>query len=216
MPRKKAEKKTPNATHKAVDEVMCAKTNTQTDENMVIISLPISNQIIEKIIKDDMECNLDMPLAYDPVGELSHYEINEVNNEQIRSCCFWCCYDIPNISYSMPCSYNHNTEIYSTYGHFCSLECISAYNFFVNRGSDKVWYINSLINMMAKSYGIHDRHIRPAPSRYLLEKFGGKLGIDEYRKVHQSSERSFVINVPPMISVQSSVEILNSSYIKKK
>ena len=70
--------------------------------------------------------------------------------------------------------------------------------------------------MMAKSYGIHDRHIRPAPSRYLLEKFGGKLGIDEYRKVHQSSERSFVINVPPMISVQSSVEILNSSYIKKK
>ena len=88
MPRKKAEKKTPNATHKAVDEVMCAKTNTQTDENMAIISLPISNQIIEKIIKDDMECNLDMPLAYDPVGELSHYEINEVHNEQIRSCCF--------------------------------------------------------------------------------------------------------------------------------
>ena len=68
--------------------------------------------------------------------------------------------------------------------------------------------------MMAKVYNLNIP-IRPAPSRYLLNIFnGGTMTIEEYRKLHKTSETSHILNLPPMVSIISSYEKINTSYIK--
>jgi len=68
--------------------------------------------------------------------------------------------------------------------------------------------------MLAKRYGFCNT-IRPAPSRYLLKMFGGNLTIDEFREAHLKSDKTYILNIPPMISINSSSEILNTSYLEK-
>jgi hypothetical protein len=77
--------------------------------------------------------------------------------------------------------YNIKTDTYVLFGNFCSLECANAYNFSSHCGSDKVWEINSLIQMLSKHYG-YTHPIRPAPSRFLLKIFNGPMSIDEFRE----------------------------------
>jgi hypothetical protein len=68
--------------------------------------------------------------------------------------------------------------------------------------------------MLGKRYGFTNT-IRPAPSKYLLKMFGGNLTIDEFREAHIKSDKTYVLNIPPMISINSSSEILNTSYLAK-
>jgi hypothetical protein len=138
----------------------------------------------------------------------------EQNNESNKSCCFWCVHPIDYKIYSMPMNYDNFTNTYICYGSFCSLQCANAYNFSINSGSDKVWEVNSLIQMMGKLYN-QDLPIRPAPSRYLLNIFnGGSLNINEYRELHKTPESSHILNLPPMINISSVYEVINTSYIK--
>ena len=140
---------------------------------------------------------------------------NTINSSnENKSCCFWCVHQIEYVSYGMPISYDFHTNTYSCHGTFCSLECANAYNFSINSGSDKVWEINSLIQMMARVYNMKIP-IRPSPSRYLLNIFnGGTMNIEEYRKLHKTSDTSHILNLPPMVSIISGYEKINTSYIK--
>jgi hypothetical protein len=45
--------------------------------------------------------------------------------------------------------------------------------------------------------------------------FGGHMNIDEFRKAHIDETMTYVINIPPMISINTSVEIINTSYLSK-
>ena len=69
--------------------------------------------------------------------------------------------------------------------------------------------------MIARRFGITNI-IRPAPSKYLLKMFGGNLSIDEFREAHLNNDKTYILNIPPMISVNSTNEIINTSYITKK
>jgi hypothetical protein len=136
------------------------------------------------------------------------------SNNNNNSHCFWCCHSIDNIVYSMPYNYDSINDSYFVFGSFCSLQCANAYNFSVHGSSDKVWEINSWIQMLGKRYGFTNT-IRPAPSKYLLKMFGGNLTIDEFREAHIKADKTYVLNIPPMISINSSSEILNTSYLAK-
>lgn len=130
-------------------------------------------------------------------------------------CCFWCCHNIDYKVYGMPVNYDSINDTYILYGSFCSLQCANAYNFSAYNGCDKVWEINSMIQMMAKRYGITN-YIRPAPSRYLLKMFNGYLTIEEFRNLHKNNETTHVLNLPPMIAISSGYEVVNTSYISKQ
>ena len=41
------------------------------------------------------------------------------------------------------------------------------------------------------------------------------LTIDEFREAHIKSDKTYVLNIPPMISINSTSEILNTSYLTK-
>lgn len=199
------------------------------DNEDIILQLPISESVIENSETDNVD---SLPKPYEPDcfyidsndninnivdnANIDDYLLNnEYNKNNLNSTnnCYWCCHPIEKRSYGMPYKYNIKTNSYVLYGNFCSLECANAYNFSSHNGSDKVWEINSYIQMLSKHYGCV-KPIRPAPSRYLLKMFNGPLTIDEFRKSHVTCDKTHILNLPPMISTNYNYEIVNTSYIK--
>lgn len=215
------------------------KNNNIDEDKHIILQLPLTETNINNIINDSK--NSIEPIPYDNNYYFDINKDNEENNiiENIESrernidnynnkeeiqktelnikktnCCFWCIHPIELDVYGMPVSYNNITNRYTFYGSFCSLQCANAYNFSINSGSHKVWEINSMIQMLGKTYN-NILPIRPAPSRYILDIFnGGNISIEEYRKLHLNKDKSHILNLPPMINLTSSYEIINTSYIK--
>jgi len=223
MPRKKQIKiDDKNTTKNNLINTMFKDNNANNDEH-IILQLPISQSKINNIINTNTEVNITEPYPYESnsyfMNDAEHIVSDSNNNSEnnfnkTNSCCYWCCHPIDKILYGMPYNYDSINDAYLIYGSFCSLQCANAYNFSVHSGSDKVWEINSLIQMLSKSYG-YKNTIRPAPSKYLLKMFNGNLDIEEYRKAHINNEKTYILNIPPMISLTASSEILNTSYLSK-
>jgi len=221
---------------KIVNDVAIKKTNKKNiidsmikDEDDILIQLPISQNKINSIInieKND-EKLITEPTPYENIcyfaNEVSdvsceneYYQNNYNLNNPINknSCCYWCCHSIEGNLFGMPYNYDSINDTFFILGSFCSLQCANGYNFSVNSGSDKVWEINSWIQMIAKRCGFPEL-IRPAPSKYLLKMFGGTIEIDEFRKAHMNNDKTYILNIPPMIAISSTTEILNTSYLNK-
>ena len=232
MPRKKnvpdtTSVKKPNKKN-IIDTMIKTSNNEPLDENDdIIIQLPIPQNKINSIINnnDTQEAKIVNPAPYETNSffmndaenitfDLTHDYQTTYTNLNNNSHCFWCCHSIDGNIYSMPYNYDSINDNYFVYGSFCSLQCANAYNFSTHGSSDKVWEINSWIQMLAKRYGF-DNIIRPAPSRYLLKMFGGNLSIEEFREAHLKTDKTYILNIPPMISIASSTEILNTSYLSK-
>lgn len=144
------------------------------------------------------------------VGEKGEPSTPGANNH--TSACYWCCHPVGADACGMPIQYDVVHRSFTMYGTFCSLECAAAMNFSQHMGSDRAWEIHSWIQTLGKRYGA-TAPIRPAPSRYLLKMFQGPLTIEEFRNVHRSGDRTFVLNVPPFVSVPSQMEVLNTSFL---
>ena len=228
MPRKKTIQDTSTikkSTKKNIIDSMIKIHDNDSDD--IIIQLPIPQSKINSIINnnDSQDSKILVPTPYESNSyfmndaENISYDTNteyqtSYSNNNNNSHCFWCCHSIDNVVYSMPYNYDTVNDSYFVFGSFCSLQCANAYNFSVHGSSDKVWEINSWIQMLGKRYGFTNT-IRPAPSKYLLKMFGGNLSIDEFREAHIKSDKTYVLNIPPMISINSSSEILNTSYLAK-
>lgn len=200
----------------------------------IILQLPITEGDINK---EGSVVTQEAPKPYEPdcfyLNDSNHYnniqdnnlENIDTNNEFMldygyvkdilknNNNCYWCCHPIENRTYGMPYKYNVKTDTYVSFGNFCSLECANAYNFSSHCGSDKVWEINSLIQMLNKHYGCN-KAVRPAPSRFLLKFFNGPLTIEEFRSCHLTNDKTHILNLPPMITTIHNYEIVNTSYIK--
>jgi hypothetical protein len=228
MPRKKTIQDTTTIkkpTKKNIIDSMIKSNDNDSDD--IIIQLPIPQSKINTIINnnDSQDTKILVPTPYESNSyfmndaENISYDTNTeyqttYSNNNNNSHCFWCCHSIDNVVYSMPYNYDTVNDSYFVFGSFCSLQCANAYNFSVHGSSDKVWEINSWIQMLGKRYGFTNT-IRPAPSKYLLKMFGGNLTIDEFREAHIKSDKTYVLNIPPMISINSSSEVLNTSYLAK-
>jgi hypothetical protein len=229
MPRKKTVQDNTTVKKNNKKNIIDTMIKTSDDNDDIIIQLPLNQSKINNIINnnDNKDEKILIPSPY----ESNSYFMNDAENisceneyqtiynttrseNKNNSCCFWCCHSIDGIIYGMPQNYDNINDTYFVYGSFCSLQCANAYNFSVHGSSDKVWEINSWIQMLAKRYGI-DNIIRPAPCKYLLKMFGGNLNIDEFREAHIKPDKTYVLNIPPMISINSTSEILNTSYLTK-
>lgn len=206
----------------------------------VIVQLPIPAERIDQIIEHTMYTNGTATASYvEPLPFTSTDHFTDVQDtisdigtsmesKQIetamkdmhpslatRKACFWCCHEIGPYKYGMPISFDPIHRTFHQFGTFCSLECAAAHNFSVHTGSDRMWEIHSWIQMLAKKLGI-ELPIRAAPSRFLLQMFGGPMRIEDFRACHKSLSRAYVMNIPPMINVSSQTEIMNVSYIYER
>ena len=231
MPRKKTVtdvviKKT---TKKNIIDSMIKESETN-EEDDIILQLQLSQNKINSIINSEAnDVKIVEPTPYESSSyfandaenisyDSEYYHNNNYNSNSLtqkkESWCFWCCHAIENNSYGMPYNYDTINDTYFIKDSFCSLQCANAYNFSINCGSDKVWEVNSWIQMLGKRYGFLNT-IRPAPSRYLLKMFGGNLTIEEFRESHLNNDKTYILNIPPMISINASTEVLNTSYLNK-
>ena len=224
MPRKQKNIDTNNEKKSKKNLLNTMVKNMNKDEH-VILQLPLSQSQIDKIVSSDKGFDNTEPLPYERNCCYLDEQFNNIlqqDNEVVfpkenitdhkNQCCFWCCHPIDYKIYGMPVNFDSINHTYMLYGTFCSLQCANAYNFSVHTGSDKLWEVNSMIQMLAKRYGFTN-FIRPAPSRYLLKMFNGTLSIDEFRKLHKNNESTHILNLPPMIAVSSAYEVVNTSYI---
>ena len=198
------------------------------DGSHIILQLPISADRVKAIIQEGTEAlGVDggNPCPYVPshcwTMACSSFETagaNEVAADQPHismntSICHWCCHPIVSQKFGMPINFDSVHNIFHVYGQFCSLPCAAAYNASTHMGSDRMWDIHSWIQMMGQVYQ-HPLPVRPAPSRYVLKMFGGPLSIEEFRASHRTLSRTVVLNVPPLVSVQSQVEWVNTSFLQ--
>ena len=153
---------------------------------------PIPNIILHlKCISSDLYANVetydsfqpDLQLQYEPVKTAVKPVYNdEFDIKTNDSACFWC-----------TCSYSGQTahipkclvnDVHQVYGCFCSPECATAFLFNENIDSSIKFERYYLLNRI---YGTPTSNIKPAPAPfYKLNKFCGRLSIDEYRAQFKS------------------------------
>jgi len=196
--------------------------NIESNKTPIVMQLSIPSKRIEEIIKDEekkLPLNIDpLPYIKDNAFICENHNLDSNNQNKIHThheiICYWCCHNIMNIEYGMPVRYDVFHKNFTMFGSFCSLECASAYNFSINMGCDRAWEIHSWIQLLAKNYGL-ETPIRPAPNKYLLDTFNGRMSIEEFRSSHKGYVKTYVMNIPPFIHINSQMEILNTSFLEK-
>lgn len=128
------------------------------------------------------------------------FENNIPNSTTIH--CFWCCHKFDNKPCFLPIELNNN--VFKVVGCFCSPECASAYNF--KTYSHTCWEYNALLNLLYKiTYKNVHIKIKSAPPKEVLNIFGGKLNINEFRSSSNYIKNHNII-YPPILSVLSKHE----------
>jgi hypothetical protein len=158
--------------------------NITCDKRSTMCKIEINNSDIE----DESECDTD-------TDTLVNYKINNpgkttkvlnyhndiysqpIEMERTDIYCYNCCHPFYNKKCVLPISYDVCLKRYKVYGNFCSPNCAKRYAL-----NDKVLCNNvHILSQMYREIYSYDYRIKPAPSRYLLKCFGGKLSIEEYR-----------------------------------
>lgn len=120
--------------------------------------------------------------------------------------CWWCTYQFDTPPIGLPRRIIDSSE-FQVIGNFCSFGCVLAYGLEtkavkVSTG-DIIYFYQKLTGKTDITYT--NQKLKPAPSRYLLEKFGGRMTIEQYRKL--SPEINIQIFLAPQIPIHFTVSI---------
>jgi len=128
---------------------------------------------------------------------------NFVIEENTKIACWWCSYNFDTTPIFVPERF-YNNKFY-VFGCFCCYNCAVSYIFSMN--DYKVWDRYSLLKKIY--YITHGSNINfiPAPEKEILEKFGGSVSIDEWRKNTIKCTKEYRLVFPPMIPIVPVVEI---------
>ena len=132
-------------------------------------------------------------------------------------CCWWCTYSFDNLPTYLPEKYLN--ENFHVSGCFCSFNCAGAYNLSLN--DDKVWERYSLLKLLYyminkdNIVSINDIDINIAGPKELLEKFGGPIKIEEYRKNSKILGREYHKLMPPFLPMNFGFEEITNSKTNK-
>jgi hypothetical protein len=111
----------------------------------------------------------------------------------------------------IPVSYNSVKDVFETYGHFCSIGCMKAYNH--NEPLSKKVNQISLISLYLHKHGIPDND-EYAPPRQMLNVFGGPMTLDEFRCAQTQQEHIYHLHVPSSLRVNHTIDVKSKSNYK--
>lgn len=98
--------------------------------------------------------------------------------------CWWCCYKFNTEPVYLPITYKD--DVFNVKGNFCSFNCCLSYNHTHNKN---YYESESLIYLFYKKTNnilmVDDINIPYAPDKEILQKFGGCMSIEDYRKNFQ-------------------------------
>jgi len=191
------------------------------------VSIEMENSIyinkMKKLIQENEELKKYMteitPMYYTEIKtmpmDLNLFDINndKITPKKTNLCCWWCTYNFDCIPTYLPDKYSNNK--FYVMGCFCSFNCACAYN--LNMNDNK---INERYTLLKQLYyfinkdnirNYNDININPSPPREILEKFGGKFTIDQYRKNAKILGKEYHILYPPFIPLSMAVEEINNT-----
>jgi len=132
--------------------------------------------------------------------------------------CWWCTYKFDCLPTFIPNKY-HDNKFY-VFGCFCTFNCAGAYNLSLN--DPKVWERYSLLKQMYfminkhNISSINDIEINIAGPKELLEKYGGPVKIEDYRKNSKIIGREYHKLMPPFIPINIGFEETTNSKTTNK
>jgi hypothetical protein len=183
----------------------------------LLIELKRKDIIINKL-KNKFHLNHDNDLDEKQNDNFIHFNTNKSfidlklinihNNNEIKItdktniCCWWCCHEFDTIPCFLPDRYVDNK--FYVFGCFCSYECVMAYN--MNMNDYKMQLRNSLIKELHHRIFKTTEKIYIARPKEILQKFGGPMTIELYRNKALLCKKEHKIDIPPLISLVSTVE----------
>ena len=123
-----------------------------------------------------------------------------------KTWCWHCCHPCGKPPIPVPVAYDERKNIFTVRGAFCSWGCMKAYardSFSSNRCS--LLSIHMAAFRKRCQPGSRMTHTRPAPPRCLLDVFGGKLTIEEFRNASLDGD-TYTILPPKMLPYIQIVE----------
>ena len=163
--------------------------NKNNNINNLFSDIKTNTDINSELHSDELDINSNY---YNYVKTYNNIQKNIVK-------CNWCFHDCNEI-YKLP--YEINSDDIKYFGYFCCPECTIAFNF--NEFNDEyVWERYSLINYL---YNSNNTKLNIAPSRLLLNIFGGPLSIIEFRDIIKKQQYVNII-YPPQYIICPQIEI---------
>ncbi len=153
--------------------------------------------------KKDTDCEIELSsdeedtcnVKKDTTRQLMHYKNNnDVTGVKLKATdvrCFNCHHTFENSPFFLPFDYSSTLDRYKLFGNFCSPNCAKSYSM-NNKSFENKAYLNG--QFYRKLFGPHFR-INPAPSILNLDKYGGKLSIEEFRKSFYTNSRYTINNI---------------------
>ena len=146
------------------------------------------------------------------ITQFSNFTNENVYPERTDIACFWCSHNFDTIPWGIPISYDNDK--FKLFGVFCSPNCACSYLFESAQFKDTLWEVYSLLNLFYYKVFNKIKKIYPAPSKLCLQKFGGKMTYEEFKKKNEDSESIYLIKFPPIISVIPVIEEVNLKKIQ--
>lgn len=117
-------------------------------------------------------------------------------------CCWWCTCEFDTVPCIIPERYNR--DVFYVFGCFCTFNCAAAYN--SNIGDYKVRERYSLLKKLYSIIHNSEDEINLSPQKEVLQKYGGKLTINEYRKNAKIFGKEYKILMPPFVPINPYIE----------
>lgn len=181
---------------------------------LIIKKLKDENVELKKFITDITPMYFTEVKVYPSELNLFDSNQNKFIPKKTNLCCWWCTYEFDHFPTYLPDKYSENNFYVS--GCFCSFNCAGAYNR-ITLDDNKVRDRYSLLILMYyminkdKINSISDIEINLAGPKELLEKYGGPMNIDEYRKNCKILGKEYHKLIPPFIPINIGFEEITNS-----
>ena len=151
----------------------------------------------EKIMETEIENSINS-INY------NNHLYNDTNYKNIK--CNWCLHNCEDKVTHLP--FNISNGVFNMYGNFCCPECAAAFNF-NELNDDLIWERYALLNYV---YNENNSKYNIAPSRLILDIFGGPLSIKEFREIINTNKNINTI-LPPLYIIKPQIEITKNEDI---
>ena len=183
-----------------------------------IKKLEEENEELKKYLADITPMYFTEVKIYPVNLKLFDMDNNKLIPVQTNICCWWCTYNFDNLPTFLPEKYSEGK--FHVSGCFCSFNCAGAYNLSLNDDKKNTRY--SLLKLLyyniykdKLNYSMSDIEINIAGPKEILEKYGGSMKIEDYRKNSKILGREYHKLIPPFIPINHGFEEITSSKTEK-
>ena len=184
---------------------------------LIIKKLKEENDELKKYLTDITPMYFTEVKVYPIDLKLFDMYQNKLIPTKTQLCCWWCTYNFDCLPTYLPEKYSEGNFYVS--GCYCSFNCAGAYN--LSLGDNKLWERYSLLKLLYyminkdKINSINDIEINISGPKELLEKYGGSMKIEEYRKNSKILGREYHKLIPPFLPINYGFEEITNSKTNK-